>query len=112
MQMDEQDIAARLKAGYMVSEQEKAYLLSRNPYALAAFMIENNPGSVNYRLRNTWGYNHLTFEPDAKKLARQMEIIIQRRDREVFEDVVRNFNLVPDGLSPEFIQEFVKAFNS
>lgn len=109
--MDLNDIEARLKNGYGVSNEEKAYLLRHNPYALSAFMIENNPGSINMRLRDKWGYNHLGFAPDAKKLARQMEIIIQREDLQVFEDVVRNFNLIPDGLDPNFIQEFVQQFN-
>lgn len=112
MQMDLQDIEARLKSGYMISDQERAFLIRNNPHALAAFMIANNPGSVNYRLKERWGYNHLGFEPDPKKLIRQLDINIDRGDWDVLEDLAKNFNVVPDGLPPTFVQELYKQFNN
>lgn len=109
--MDLLDIETRIKNGYAVNDAEKAFLLRHNPYALAAFMIENNPGSLNLRLKTRWGYTHLGFEPDVKKLARQLEILIQTKESEVFGDLVKNFNLIPTGLSPQFIQELTNQFN-
>lgn len=107
-----QDIEARLKNGIAVSNQEKAYLLRYNPAALAAFMIENNPGSLNLRLKQRWGYTHLGFAPDKKALARQLQILLDRNDAQVLDDLRQNFNLVPDGYDPDFIQQFLKYQNS
>lgn len=107
-----QDIAARLKAGYPVNNQEKAYLLRYNPAALAAFMVENNPGSLNLRLKQRWGYTHLPFAPDKKAIARQLQILLDRNEAAVLDDLRQNFNLVPDGYDPDFVQQFIKYQNT
>lgn len=106
--MDINDIAARLPN---VTDAEKAYLISNNPYALAAFMIDNNPGSVNLALRKM-GYSHLTFDPDKKALARQLDIFIERNNAEDFDNVFRSFNIMGDKLSPTFLKELLNQFNS
>lgn len=112
--MDIKDIAARLQNGYQVTHQERAYLVRNNPAALAAFMIDNNPGSVNMTLRQL-GYDHLKFEPDKKALARQLAIFIDRPDQEnlkSFEAVKNNFILKSDGLPTEYVKELYAQFNS
>lgn len=112
--MDINQIAARLKAGTPVTDAEKAFLIRNNPYALAAFMIDNNAGAVNYSLK-LQGYDHLGFEPNKTALARQLTILLDRgtnEDLSTFNQVVKEFNVMPDNLSEEFIREITAQFNT
>lgn len=77
--------------------------------ALAAFMIDNNPGSVNWALRRM-GYNHLGFAPNKVALARQLQIFIDRNNIEDFNEVVSRFELNKAPLTENFVTEFTKAF--
>ena len=107
--MNVNEIAARVKSGQAITDAEKAYLLRNNAHALFAFMIDNNPGSVNLALRKQ-GYTHLGFAPDKKALMRQLDLMIERNDAPGLDKVMRAFNLIPDYLTPEFIQEFHNQF--
>jgi hypothetical protein len=109
--MDINDIATRLKNGDPVSDSERAYLIAHNPYALAAFMVDNNPGSVNLTLRKL-GYNHLGFTPDKKALARQLEIFIERGNTDDLHAVLKNFNVMPNGLTQNLLNEIYAQLNS
>jgi hypothetical protein len=111
MVMNAKEIEQRLKNGFAITNAERAFLIAENPYALAGFLIENNPGSVNYSLKQM-GYTHLGFEPNKKQLARQLEILIERQDIEAMAYICKNFVLITDNLPQEFINELSKKFNS
>lgn len=111
--MDAREIRLRLLNKMEVSDAEKAFLIKNDPHVLGAFMIENNPGSVNFTLRSL-GYD-LPFTPNAKALGRQLDILINRADTVAIKDftsVVKNFNVRQNGLSPELLNELTKQFNS
>ena len=110
--MDAKDIESRLKNGYQVTPQEWAFLLANNPAAFAAFMIENNPGSVRDTLARIEGYGHLDFVPNKKQLARQLQIVLEKRELSTWRDVVKNFRLITDGMPPEFINALSAQFNA
>jgi hypothetical protein len=105
------DLIAKVNAGQPLSEKEAAFYIRHYPPALAAFMIENNPGSVNFNLRRI-GYSHLGFEPNPKALARQMQIFIDRANNADWMEVVRNFHINPAGLSESFLKELQTQFGN
>lgn len=105
------DIESRIKQGLQVSDNERAYFIVNNPYALAAFMIENNPGSVNLALRQM-GYDHLGFEPNPSALATQLEILIDNREVNDLEKITKAFVLRKNGLTDSFIQALVNQLNT
>ncbi len=109
--MNAQEIKQRLLAGGTATPAERAYLLRNDLVSLIAFMIHNNPGSVNLALRKQ-GYTHLGFEPNETKLQYQLGQMIERGDVAGVTDVIQNFNLIPDGLNPEFIKQFRLQFNA
>lgn len=100
-------VQERLQNKLPVSEQEKALFIKNNPIAMAAFMIDNNPGSVNLILRQM-GYTHLGFEPKKQALAAQLGIFIDQNNVEDFKEVLKNFQLNTTGLTKEFINELNK----
>ncbi len=108
--MDVNEIALRVQKGQRISDTEKVALLRSNPYAWAAFLIENNPGAVNMALIRL-GYTHLGFDPDIKAISEQLNKIIKLRDLQSFLFVVRNHNLIPDGLTGDFITQYRNAFS-
>lgn len=103
------DIFTRLKNNQPVSNAERAYLIRNDVNALAAFMIDNNPGSVNLSLRKL-GYDRLKFEPNKKALTKQLQIFLDSGNLEDFKFVVERFNFIPDGLPVEFVNEILKQF--
>ena len=105
------DIESRLKQGLQVSDNERAFFIVNNPYALAAFMIENNPGSVNLALRQM-GYDHLGFEPNPKALATQLEIMIENKEVEDLAKINKAFVLRKNNLTDSFIQALVNQLNT
>ena len=106
--MDIKDIETRIKNGSVVSNTERAYFIRNNAEALAAFMVANNPGNVNFTLRKL-GYV-LGFEPKKEALIRQLQIFINQKNREDFLEVVKNFQISHSNLSPEFITELQTQF--
>lgn len=106
-----QDIAGRIKNGQRVTDDERAYFITHDPFALFAFMIDNNPGPVNMTLRQM-GYNHLGFAPDKKAIGAQVEILINRGEVEALSQITKNWILKPEGLTPSFINAFQSAINT
>lgn len=100
-------IQERIKSKLPVSDKEKALFIKNNPLALAAFMIDNNPGSVNLILRQM-GYTHLGFEPNKKALAMQLGIFIDQNNVDDFKEVLRNFKINNASLTQEFLNELNK----
>lgn len=105
-----QDIKTRLQKGLPVSDAEKAVFIRNSPEGMAAFMIDNNPGSVNFALRKM-GYKHLGFEPNKVALARQLGIFIDNNNVEDFNDVIKRFSLNEKTLSRDFVSNFYKEFS-
>lgn len=91
-----------------LTASESVHLIKNNPYALAGFMVSNNPGSLNYILRSL-GYDHLGFEPDAKALVRQMDLLIKNNRAEDLSEIVKNFKIDSSKLSDREIVELKKA---
>ena len=110
MALQLEDIKNRLLTGVYVSPAENVAFIRSNPEALAAFMIENNPGNVNQTLRKL-GYNHLGYIPNKVALARQMQIFIDKADVKLIKEIMDNFNLNRSVLTPEFLVEFDKVFS-
>ena len=108
--MDFSFVKQKLMDGIPLNYRETAILLKNHMPSLSAFMIENNPGSVNYTLRNVLGYNHLGFAPNQKALARQMEIFIESGNKNDFNQVVRNFQIDGSKLPEELVNEIKKEF--
>ena len=106
-----QDIKARLLNGGRVTADERAYLITRDPAALFAFMIDNNPGPVNLVLRQL-GYDHLGFAPDPKALAAQVEILINRKDSEALAAITKDWTPNEGKESPEFWKALQAAANT
>jgi len=98
------DIANRVKNGERVSPQEYAYLLHNNKDALFAFMIANNPGSMNDILRHQLGYTHeLGFRPDVQRIKRICEIILKENKLGEIKTIIDSFKVNLDGLSPALV---------
>lgn len=108
--MNVKDIETRFKSGDFVSDAERAYLIKNNIQALCAFMVENNPGSVNFNLRKM-GYNHLGFEPDKKAITRQLQIFVDRKNTEDLDEVIKNFMIDEANVSPDLLFELKKQFS-
>lgn len=108
--MNLEEIQTRMLAKSPVTEAEKAAVIRNNPHALAAFMVGNNPGNVNFQLRNM-GYSHLPFAPDRVALARQMDLLINDNKRDTLDELANNFEVLPDGLHPEFLNEITNQFS-
>lgn len=106
-----QDIAARIKAGKQVTDQERAYFITHDPFAFFAFLIDNNPASVNLSLRQM-GYNHLGFNPDKKALSAQVEILINQKDVNALHAITKNFLVTESGLTPDFLKAFLANINT
>lgn len=105
------EIESKIKQGMQVSDNERAYLIANNPYALAAFMIENNPGSVNLTLRQM-GYDHLGFVPNPKALSAQLELLIENHDTQALAAITKAFQLRSNGLTTSFVQALQNQFNT
>lgn len=103
------DIKNRLKQRLPVSDKEKALLIANDSEALAAFMIDNNPGAVNNALRKM-GYSHLGFKPDRAAITRQLQIFIDRKNSEDFKEVLKNFKVNRETLTDKFLNELQTAF--
>lgn len=103
--MDLNEIQERLLSGRAVTDQERAFVVRNNPAALAAFMIDNNPGNVRHTLAHIVQppYTHLDFTPNKEQLRRQLQIILQRGDTETLETLLDNFILITDNLSPSYV---------
>jgi hypothetical protein len=105
------EIKKRIAAGLPVSNEERAYLITHDPEALFAFMVENNPGPVNMALRQQ-GYTHLAFAPNKKALAAQLEIMAINGDSEGLQDVINKWVPKPETLNPSFYSELQKQINT
>jgi len=106
--MNTAEIAQRIKNGFAATDAEKAFLIRNNIHALTGFMVGNNPGSVNFLLQKL-GYNHLGFEPNVAALQRQLDILIERKEEQDLDYVVRNFVVDDSKLTPSFIKELTKV---
>jgi len=109
--MNAKEIEARLLNGIAITDAERAFLIASNPHAMAAFMIANNPGGLNYILQQM-GYTHLGFEPKKDALIRQMDLIIERNNKETFDEIRKKFIVMPEGLTPEFANAMVNQFTN
>lgn len=108
--MDVNEIEARIKAGQVVSDAERAFLIRYNPHAWAAFMIDNNPGGLNYILRNQLGYDYLKYDPDKNALLRTMEVILNRKNASEIQYILNNFVVMDKGFTPQFINSLQNLF--
>jgi hypothetical protein len=109
---DTAEIAARRKAGKKITPEEYAHLIANSPEAFFAFLIANNPGSMNDILRNRLGYDfELQFKPDPAKITRICEMILERDNKQEIATILNNFKLQTAALSPQLLAAIQKAFN-
>lgn len=108
--MDISLLKQHVNAGGKLTEGQAAFLIRNDMPSLAAFMIENNPGSVNFALRNILGYDHLKFQPDQAALARQMEIIINGGKSDELMTVVKNFRMDASKLPAKLAEQLQLQF--
>lgn len=108
-----QDIAKKVKNRVPVSNEEYLYLLEKNPNAFWGFLITNNPGNINNTLRHELQepYTELGFYPDKQKLARIIEMILQKGEQSELNEVLSRFELKTEGLTPEFVEAFKLKFS-
>lgn len=97
-------IAEAVKNGDKVTPQEFAYLLHNDKNAFLAFLVANNPGGVTNVLRNQLGYTfELGFKPDAKRLQRVIDILIEKKDDAALQKIAFGTPIQLAALSPELI---------
>lgn len=109
--MDLRDIGRRVKKGEKVSPAEFATLIANDREAFFAFLIANNPGSMNDILRHKLGYTHeLGFKPETAKLQRVMQIILDRNAKDEIKTIIDNFKVNLNGLSPQLVKEIKANF--
>lgn len=108
--MDQELIKQAVQARKPITEKETAFLLRNNIEALLAFMIENNPGSVNVALRNVLGYDKLSFNPNKDAIARQLQILVDRKNKDELNTVIKSFQLNKVGLTDTLITELENQF--
>lgn len=97
-------IAQAVKNGEKVSPQEFAYLLHNDRNAFLAFLVANNPGGVTNVLRNKLGYTfELGFKPDAKRLQRVIDILIEKKELDALKQIAFETPIQLAALSPELI---------
>ncbi len=103
-------IAQAVKQGEAVSPKEFAYLLHNDKNAFLAFLVANNPGGVTNVLRNQLGYTfELGFKPDAKRLQRVIDILIEKNDAAAIQKIAFGTPIQLAALSPELITE-IKSY--
>lgn len=103
-------IAQAVKQGDQVSPKEFAYLLHNDKNAFLAFLVANNPGGVTNVLRNQLGYTfELGFKPDAKRLQRVIDILIEKNDAAAIQKIAFGTPIQLAALSPELITE-IKSY--
>jgi len=96
-----------------VTPAEFAKLLAADKETFLAFLIANNPGSMNDILRNRLGYNfELPYMPDATKLGRVAQIILDRGNKEELKTIIDNFQIKKDAISPVLWPEIDNVFNT
>lgn len=106
------DIAQRAKAGKQLTYDEYAYLLANDREAFFAFLIANNPGSLNNILRHKLGYTHeLGFKPDVAALTRICQMIVDKNTTDEIEAIITDFQFNEKGLSPKLIEALQNVFN-
>jgi hypothetical protein len=101
----------KLKAKQEVTPREFVHFLNSNKHALLAWCIENNAGNINNTLRHQLGYSELSFEPNHKKIARIISMIIDTDNKKELHAVLHNFQLKEENLSPELIRELKLTFS-
>lgn len=108
------EIEKKVRAKQPVTVDEYLYLLNQSQQAFWAFLISNNPGNVNDTLRHKLAapYTELGFNPDKVKLARIIEMIMQKNDESELMEVLKNFELKTEGLDEEFIKKFTQDYLS
>lgn len=110
MQEELKDIEARLKTGKPVTHEEFAKLVTNDKHAFFAFMIKNNPGSMNNVLMNKLHYTHeLSFTPDIKKMGRVCDIILERNNTGEIETILNNFQFDLNKISPKLLKAIHSA---
>jgi hypothetical protein len=109
---DFEEIKQRVLSGNPVSEKEYAYLLRHNKAAFFAFMIRNNPGSVNNVLRHELGYTELPFAPDLKKMARIIGMMIEKGEANELHTLLSNFKLDLSKVTPELQSEIEGIYDT
>jgi hypothetical protein len=103
------DIAQQVKAKKQITAQDKIAFMRQDPEAMAAFMIANNPGSVNATLR-AMGYDKLAFAPNTSVLAQQLQTFINTGNWSDLNTVISKFILKEDGLNPDFVNLYKQTF--
>jgi len=77
---------------------------------MLAFMVENNLGSVNVALRNKLGYDKLSFNPNKDAIVRQLQILVDRKNVDELQTVIKNFAFIDGKLTPTLVEEIKKQF--
>lgn len=108
--MNLEQIIAKQNSGTPLTAEETAFLINNDLPAMAAFMLANNPGSVNLTLRQM-GYNHLGFEPNIEALKAQMALLIDMRKADELEQVIKNFTVRAETITPD-LAAALKAYNT
>lgn len=103
-------IADAVKKSEKVSPEEFAYLLHNDKNAFLAFLVANNPGGVTNVLRNKLGYTfELNFKPDAKRLQRIIDMMIEKKDNEGLKAIAFGTPIQLAALSPDLVRA-IKAY--
>lgn len=108
--MDTNEIALRAKQkGAVLSEQEKAHLITNNKHALIAFLIQQNPGYFNDVLKNQLGYNYLPFKPDHKAIGKIMETLLEKNETETVNKILAEYKFLPGTVLSQEIKDALRT---
>ena len=108
--MDIHEIQNKFASKVPLTEDEAVHFIKSNPYALSAFMIENNPGGLNQILREM-GYSNLKFAPDPLALSRQLHIIIDQKHTEDWNSLLSKFHVDPNKIPASFLNKLMAGLN-
>jgi hypothetical protein len=108
--MNIEELKYKVNSGIALTEAEAAFFLRNYPYAMAAFMIENNPGGLNQILRGL-GYSNLGFTPDKLALARQLQIVIDQSHTDDWNKIINSFVLDVSKISPSLYNQLSNQFS-
>lgn len=106
------DIKAKALAKKRLKAAEKAALIANDGPAFWAFIIEQNPDSVNASLKYGLGYDHLPFTPDTKKIAALIAKLIEAGKTDQLNYVLQNFTFKPGAAINAEIKEALNSISS
>lgn len=85
------DTAWRMKNNAAVTVAEVANLIAEDDKTRLAWMVKNNPSSVNDTLRHKCGFENLPFKPNEKQLLGLIDMLYGNGDARTLQCVQDNF---------------------